>query len=65
MPATLTHAMLDDLHIGNASLSLKAYSPSGVDITAGMDFSNSDQIYPLEGSFNLTCDDASGTDIQA
>lgn len=64
MPATLTHAMLDDLHIGNASLSLKAYSPSGVDITAGMDFSNSDQIYTLEGSFNLTCDDASGTDIR-
>ena len=28
--ATLTHAMLDDLHIGNACLSLMAYAPGGV-----------------------------------
>ena len=62
--ATLTHAMLDDLHIGNASISLLAYSASGVDITNGLDFSSADQIYTLEGSFNLECDDPSSTDIK-
>jgi len=64
MSATLTHAMLDDLHIGNACLSLLAYSASGVDITNGLDFSGADQIYTLEGSFNLECDDPSSTDIK-
>ena len=62
--ATLTHAMLDDLHIGNACLSLLAYSPSGVDITSGLDFSNADQIFTLEGTFNLECDDSSSSDIK-
>lgn len=62
--ATLTHAMLDDLHIGNASLSLLAYNASGVDITNGLDFSSADQIYTLEGTFNLECDDPSSTDIK-
>lgn len=61
---TLTHAMLDDLHVGNASLSLLAYNPSGVDITSGLDFSSADQIYTLEGTFNLECDDPSSTDIK-
>lgn len=62
--ATLTHAMLDDLHIGNASISLLAYSAGGVDITSGLDFSAADQIYTLEGTFNLTSDDPSNTDIR-
>lgn len=62
--ATLTHAMLDDLHIGNACLSLLPYSSSGVDITSGLDFSNADQIYTLEGTFNLETDDPSNTDIK-
>ena len=61
--ATLTHAMLDDLHIGNASLSLLAYT-AGIDLSAGMDFSAADQIFTLEGSFNLAHDDPSGTDIK-
>lgn len=61
---TLTHAMLDDLHVGNASLSLLPYSASGVDITSGLDFSNADQIFTLEGSFNLESDDPSSTDIR-
>lgn len=56
--------MLDDLHIGNASLSLLAYTPAGVDITAGMDFSAADQIFTLEGSFNLSADDPSSTEIR-
>ena len=64
MSATLTHAMLDDLHIGNASLSLLAYNPSGVDITNGLDFSQADQIFTLEGTFNLESDDPSSTDIK-
>ena len=46
--ATLTHAMLDDLHIGNASLSLKAYTPGGVDMSLGMDFSSADQIFTFQ-----------------
>lgn len=62
--ATLTHAMLNDLHIGNASLSLLPYSSTGVDITSGLDFSAADQIFTLEGTFNLTSDDPSSNDIR-
>lgn len=61
--ATLTKAMLDDLHIGNASLSLLAYS-GGVDMASGLDFSSADQIFTLENSFQMLCDDPSGTDIR-
>lgn len=64
MPATLTHAMLDDLHVGNACLSLLPYSAAGLDPTSGVDFSAADQIFTLEGSFNLACDDPSSTDIK-
>lgn len=62
--ATLTHSMLNDLHIGSAAISLLSYTASGVDITSGLDFSAADQIFTLEGSFNLTADDASNTDIR-
>ena len=62
--ATLTQAMLDDLHIGNASLSLLAYSAAGLDMTAGVDFSAADQIFTLENSFQLVCDDPSGSEIR-
>ena len=62
--ATLTHAMLNDLHIGNASLSLLPYSSTGVDITSGLDFSAADQIFTLEGTFNLTSDDPTSNDIR-
>ena len=62
--ATLTHDMLNDLHIGNASLSLLAYNSNGVDITSGLDFSSADQIYTLEGTFNLEVDDPSSNDIK-
>lgn len=62
--ATLTHAMLDDLHIGNACISLKAYTSGGVDITQTVSFAAEDKIYTLEGSFNLECDDPSSTDIR-
>ena len=64
MPATLTHSMLNDLHIGNASLSLLPYTSTGLDMTSGVDFSSADQIYTLEGTFNLECDDPSSTDIK-
>lgn len=64
MPATLTHAMLDDLHIGNACLSLKPYTPGGVDITTAMSFADAEKIYTLEGTFNLETDDPSSTDIR-
>ena len=66
MPATLTHAMLDDLHIGNACLSLLPYNPAGLDITdpTKTNVSGADQIYTLEGTFNLECDDPSNTDIK-
>ena len=62
--ATLTHAMLDDLHIGNACLSILPYNASGVDITSAMTFASADKIYTLEGTFNLECDDPSSTDIK-
>lgn len=61
--ATLTQAMLDDLHIGNASLSLLPYN-GGVDMASGLDFSSADQIFTLENSFQMLCDDPSGTDIR-
>ena len=61
--SSLTHAMLDDLHIGNASLSLLAYPSTGFDPT-GADFSTGGQIYTLEDSFNLSCDDPSQSDIK-
>lgn len=64
MPATLTHAMLDDLHIGNACLSLKPYVSGGVDITTAMSFADAEKIYTLEGTFNLETDDPSSTDIR-
>lgn len=62
--ATLTHAMLDDLHIGNACLSLLAYNSGGLDITSAVDFSSAEKIYTLEGTFNLETDDPSSTDIR-
>ena len=61
---TLTHDMLNDLHIGNACLSLLPYNAAGLDFTAGVDFSNADKLYTLEGTFNLETDDASSTDIR-
>ena len=64
MSATLTHAMLADLHTGNASISLLAYSATGLDITSGVDFSAADQIYTLEGSFQLTADDGSNSEVR-
>jgi len=64
MPATLTHAMLADLHVGNAAISLLPYSASGMDFSSGADFSDADQIYTLEGSFQLTCDDPSSSEIR-
>jgi len=63
MAATLTHAMLDDLHIGNASLSLIAYDATKTTLD-GLTFAAADQIFTLEGSFNLSADDPSGTDIR-
>lgn len=56
--------MLNDLHIGNACLSILPYTSAGVDITSGLDFSDADKIYTLEDSFNLTSDDPSSTDIR-
>ncbi len=61
--SSLTHAMLDDLHIGNASLSLLAYPSTGFDPT-GADFSTGGQIFTLEDTFNLSCDDPSSSDIR-
>jgi len=61
--SSLTHAMLDDLHIGNASLSLLAYPSTGFDPT-GADFSTGGQIFTLEDTFNLSCDDPSQSDIK-
>ena len=61
--SSLTHAMLDDLHIGNASLSLLAYDAAGVNI-ASMDFSAGGRLFTLEDTFNLSADDPSSSDIR-
>lgn len=64
MTTTLTHDMLADLNIGNASLSLLPYAATGLDITSGVSFSGADQIFTLEGSLQLTADDPSGSSIR-
>jgi len=57
--------MLSDLHIGSACLSIKSYTAgTGVDLSAAQSFADADQLYTLEGSFNLSSDDSSSSDIR-
>lgn len=63
MAATLTKAMLEDLHKGNASLSLLPYTEGGVSLAA-LDFTGADQIFTLRDSLQLTPSDADVTSIK-
>ena len=56
--ATLTKAMLDDLHKGNAAISLLPYKAGGVEIS-GLDFSEADQLFTEQDSFTLSPADPS------
>ena len=61
--ATLTKAMIDDLHKGMASISLKAYPEGGVTFGT-LDFSEADQIFTLKDSFSVTPSDPTTEDIK-
>lgn len=57
MAATLTKAMLEDLHKGCASVSLLPYTEGGVDFKS-LNFQNADQVFTLSGSLTLSPSDA-------
>lgn len=63
MAATLTKAMLEDLHKGSASLSIIPYTAGGVDFTA-LSFADADQLYTLTGSLTLSPEDAETNPIK-
>ncbi len=58
MAATLTKAMLDDLHKGNAAIRLLPYTAGGVNL-AGLDFSNADELFTEQDTFTLSPSDPS------
>ncbi len=61
MAATLTKAMLDDLHTGCASVSVLDWSaPAAI---SGLNFKDADQLFSLENSLVLSPDDPSGEGI--
>lgn len=61
--ATLTKAMIDDLHKGMASLSLKEYADGGVTFS-NLDFTEADQIFTLKDSFSITPSDPTSEEIK-
>lgn len=60
--ATLTKAMLNDLHRGCAAISLKPYS-NGLSSFA-LDFTGADQIFTIKDTFQISKDDPSVTEIK-
>ena len=63
MAATLTKAMIDDLHKGMAALSLLPYTDGGVTFS-NMDFQDADQIFTLKDSFSITPSDPTSEEIK-
>ena len=61
--ATLTKAMIDDLHKGMASLSLLEYADGGVTFS-NLDFTGADQIFTLKDSFSITPSDPTSEEIK-
>lgn len=61
--ATLTKAMIDDLHKGMAALSLLPYSEGGVDFST-LNFEGSDQIFTIKDSFSITPSDPTTEEIK-
>lgn len=72
MPATLTSAMLADLHSGNAAISILPYDAtngtyfvaSADPVHAAVDFSAADQLFTLKDSLQLSSDDPSTNDVK-
>ena len=56
--ATLTKAMLEDLHKGNAAISLLPYTAGGVSLK-GLDFEDADQVFTEQDTFTLAPADPS------
>lgn len=63
MAATLTKAMLEDLHKGMAAVSLVTYPSGGVDFDT-LDFKGADQIFTIKDSFNLTPSESTTEEIK-
>ena len=61
--ATLTKAMIDDLHKGMAAISLIDYTEGGVTFS-NLDFSSADQIFTLKDSFSITPSDPTSEEIK-
>ena len=61
--ATLTKAMIDDLHKGMAALSLLPYTEGGVTFS-NLNFTAADQIFTLKDSFSLTPSDPTSEEIK-
>ena len=61
--ATLTKAMIDDLHKGMAALSLLPYPDGGVTFDT-LDFEGADQIFTLKDSFSITPSDPTSEEIK-
>ena len=61
--ATLTKAMIDDLHKGMAAISLIKYTDGGVTFS-NLDFSSADQIFTLKDSFSITPSDPTSEEIK-
>ena len=59
----LTQAILNDLNTGNSVLKLLPYTAGGVNlaVSGGIDFSNADEIFTLENSFQISKDAPSFT----
>lgn len=65
--ATLTKAMLADLHKGNATIKMVACPASGEVAFTGssaLTFSGADELYTLKGTLNIAPSDATLNDIQ-
>ena len=61
--ATLTKAMIDDLHKGMAAISLLSYPDGGVTFSS-LDFSGADQIFTLKDSFSITPSDPTSEEVK-
>lgn len=62
--ATLTQNMIDDLHKGMASISLKAYDSENGVTFSNLDFAEADQIFTLKDSFSITPSDPTSEEIK-
>lgn len=61
--ATLTKAMIDDLHKGMAAISLLPYAEGGVTFS-NLDFTGADQIFTLKDTFSLSPSDPTSEEIK-